>query len=256
MEEDADGKRVRPTRIAPVTFFLRENLEWLWLGHTRREAPQGSLSPVAQEVLAVLSERGASFFADLARGAHRLASEVEDALWELVAAGLVTADGFENLRSLIDPKRRRGEGRGRTSRPRHAGGRWALLQQSEPALPAPMRIEAFADQLILRWGVLIRDLLARETNAPFWRDLLPVLRRKEAWGELRGGRFAAGFSGEQFAAPEALDLLRAVRRAPVHPEDDLRIANADPLNLAGIVLPGPRVSSLAVGTRHAIMSPS
>jgi len=253
MEEDADGKRVRPTRIAPVTFFLRENLEWL--GHARREAPKGSLSPVAQEVLAVLTERGASFFADLARGAHRLASEVEDALWELVAAGLVTADGFENLRSLIDPKRRRGEGRGRTSRPRHAGGRWALLQQSESTLPAPVRIEAFADQLILRWGVLIRDLLARETNAPFWRDLLPVLRRKEAQGELRGGRFAAGFSGEQFAAPEALDLLRAVRRAPVHPEDDLRIANADPLNLAGIVLPGPRVSSLAVGTRHAIMSP-
>jgi ATP-dependent Lhr-like helicase len=260
MEEDADGKRVRPTRIAPVTFFLRENLEWL--GHARREAPKGSLSPVAQEVLAVLTERGASFFADLTRGAHRLASEVEDALWELVAAGLVTADGFENLRSLIDPKRRRGEGRGRTSRPRHAGGRWALLQQSESTLPAavrrdaPMRIEAFADQLVLRWGVLIRDLLARETNAPFWRDLLPILRRKEAQGELRGGRFAAGFSGEQFAAPEALDLLRAVRRASTHPEDDLRIPNADPLNLAGIVLPGPRVSSLAVGTRQAIMSPS
>jgi ATP-dependent Lhr-like helicase len=260
MEEDADGKRVRPTRIAPVTFFLRENLEWL--GHARREAPKGSLSPVAQEVLAVLTVRGASFFADLTRGAHRLASEVEDALWELVAAGLVTADGFENLRSLIDPKRRRGEGRGRTSRPRHAGGRWALLQQSESTLPAavrrdaPMRIEAFADQLILRWGVLIRDLLARETNAPFWRDLLPILRRKEAQGELRGGRFAAGFSGEQFAAPEALDLLRAVRRASTHPEDDLRIPNADPLNLAGIVLPGPRVSSLAVGTRQAIMSPS
>jgi len=260
MEEDADGKRVRPTRIAPVTFFLRENLEWL--GHARREAPKGSLSPVAQEVLAVLTERGASFFADLTRGAHRLASEVEDALWELVAAGLVTADGFENLRSLIDPKRRRGEGRGRTSRPRHAGGRWALLQQSESTLPAAVRldaatrIEAFADQLILRWGVLIRDLLARETNAPFWRDLLPVLRRKEAQGELRGGRFAAGFSGEQFAAPEALDLLRAVRRASTHPEDDLRIPNADPLNLAGIVLPGPRVSSLAVGTRQAIMSPS
>ncbi len=260
MEEDAEGKRVRPTRIAPVTFFLRENLEWL--GHARREAPKGSLSPVAQEVLAVLTERGASFFADLTRGAHRLASEVEDALWELVAAGLVTADGFENLRSLIDPKRRRGEGRGRTSRPRHAGGRWALLQQSESTLPAAVRldaatrIEAFADQLILRWGVLIRDLLARETNAPFWRDLLPVLRRKEAQGELRGGRFAAGFSGEQFAAPEALDLLRAVRRASTHPEDDLRIPNADPLNLAGIVLPGPRVSSLAVGTRQAIMSPS
>jgi ATP-dependent Lhr-like helicase len=255
MEEDAEGKRVRPTRIAPISFFLRESLEWL--GHAKREVPKGSLSPVAQEVLAVLTERGASFFADLARGAHRLASEVEDALWELVAAGLVTADGFENLRSLIDPKRRRGEGRGRTGRPRHAGGRWALLQQGavhedQAALPAAMRTEAFADQLILRWGVLIRDLLARETNAPFWRDLLPVLRRKEAQGELRGGRFVSGFSGEQFAAPEALDLLRAVRRAAAHPEDGVPIANADPLNLAGIVLPGPRVSSLAVSARHTM----
>jgi ATP-dependent Lhr-like helicase len=219
---------------------------------------------VAQDVLSVLRERGASFFADLARGHSsgqpaRLASEVEDALWELVAAGLVTADGFENLRALIDPKRRRGEGRGRMARPRHAGGRWALLEQSMPEqsmiqesgaeLPVPARLEAFADQLILRWGVLIRDLLARETNAPFWRDLLPVLRRKEARGELRGGRFAAGFSGEQFAAPEALDLLRAVRRADYHPEDHVQISNADPLNLSGIVLPGPRVSSLAFGTR-------
>jgi len=103
-----------------------------------------------------------------------------------------------------------------------------MIRQSGVDLPAPTRIEAFAGQLILRWGVLIRDLLARETNAPFWRDLLPVLRRKEAQGELRGGRFAAGFSGEQFAAPEALDLLRAVRRAGDHPEDQVQIANADP----------------------------
>jgi len=193
-------------------------------------------------VLGVLRERGASFFAELARGSGRLASEVEDALWELVAAGLVTADGFENLRALIDPKRRRGEGRGRTTRPRHAGGRWALLAP-EPAPAA--RIEEFADQLIRRWGVLMRDLLAREATAPFWRDLLPVLRRKEAQGELRGGRFVAGFSGEQFAAPEALDVLRRMRRSDVHPEDDVPIANADPLNLAGIVLPGARVSRLA-----------
>lgn len=95
----------------------------------------------------------------------------------------------------------------------------------------------------------MRDLLAREATAPFWRDLLPVLRRKEAQGELRGGRFVAGFSGEQFAAPEALDLLRRVRRSDVHPEDALQIANADPLNLAGIVLPGARVSPLASNSR-------
>jgi ATP-dependent helicase Lhr and Lhr-like helicase len=243
--EDAEGRRVRPTRIAPITFFQRESLDWIGSPLPgNAEWPEGALSHAAQSVLAVLRARGASFFADLTRGSGRLASEVEDALWELVAAGLVTADGFENLRSLIDPKRRRGQGRARTARPRHAGGRWALLQ-----LAAPGPIEAFADQLIRRWGVLMRDLLAREATAPFWRDLLPVLRRKEAQGELRGGRFVAGFSGEQFAAPEALDLLRRVRRSDVHPEDALQIANADPLNLAGIVLPGARVSPLASNSR-------
>jgi ATP-dependent Lhr-like helicase len=252
--EDADGRRVRPTRVAPISFFLRESLGWLACpsradAGLQTAAEMGALSHAAQSVLGVLRERGASFFADLARGSGRLASEVEDALWELVAAGLVTADGFENLRALIDPKRRKGEGRGRTTRPRHAGGRWALLEQSiarqGETEPASVRIEAFADQLIRRWGVLMRDLLAREATAPFWRDLLPVLRRKEAQGELRGGRFVEGFSGEQFAAPEALDVLRRMRRSDVHPEDEVQIANADPLNLAGIVLPGARVSRLA-----------
>jgi ATP-dependent Lhr-like helicase len=197
-----------------------------------------------------LRARGASFFADLSRATGRLASEVEDALWELVAAGLVTADGFENLRALIDPRRRRGEGRDRARRPRHSGGRWALMQGSEHHVSNAARAEAFADQLIARWGVLIRDLLTKETLSPFWRDLLPVLRLKEARGELRAGRFVAGFSGEQFAAPEAVEILRAVRRSGEHPEDAVYIANADPLNLAGILLPGPRVNTLSIGTRQ------
>jgi ATP-dependent helicase Lhr and Lhr-like helicase len=106
------------------------------------------------------------------------------------------------------------------------------------------RAAAFADQLLARWGVLFRDLLARESLAPPWRDLLPVLRRKEAQGEIRGGRFVAGFSGEQFARPEALDLLRAIRRAGPENAALPEIANSDPLNLAGIILPGPRVSTL------------
>ncbi len=130
---------------------------------------------------------------------------MEDALWELVAAGRVTADGFENLRSLVDPKRRRGEGRGRTARPRHAAGRWALLRHRRRT--TRVATEAFANQLLLRWGVVFRDLLARETLAPAWRDLLVVLRRLEARGEIRGGRFVAGLIGEQFARPEAIDLL-------------------------------------------------
>lgn len=105
----------------------------------------------AREVLAVLEGSGASFFAELARASGRLASEVEDGLWELVAAGLVTADGFENLRALLDPKRRRGQGKGRRARPRHAPGRWALLRHT--AAPPEGHAEAFARQLLLRWGV-------------------------------------------------------------------------------------------------------
>jgi ATP-dependent Lhr-like helicase len=249
--EDGENRRVRATRIAPVSFFLRESIDWL---APRSAAPpdESSLSPAAQDVAAALRARGASFFADLSRATGRLASEVEDGLWELVAAGLVTADGFENLRALIDPRRRRGEGRDRARRPRHSGGRWALMQPAAHHVTAAARAEAFADQLILRWGVLIRDLLTKESTSPFWRDLLPVLRRKEARGELRAGRFVAGFSGEQFAAPEAVEILRAVRRSAEHPEDAVRIANADPLNLAGILLPGPRVNTLSIGTRQLI----
>ncbi len=122
-------------------------------------------------------------------------------------------------------------------------GRWCGIP--ETLVTSEARALAFADQLLARWGVLFRDLLARESLAPPWRDLLPVLRRKEAQGEIRGGRFVSGFSGEQFARPEALDLLRAIRRSAQDPEEQLDVANSDPLNLAGIILPGPRVSTLS-----------
>jgi ATP-dependent Lhr-like helicase len=118
------------------------------------------------------------------------------------------------------------------------------VRPNAASLPADKRVERFAFQLLRRWGVLMRDLLARETLAPPWRDLLPVLRRMEAKGEIRGGRFVAGLTGEQYARPEALDLLRAVRREG-REEPPLEVSNADPLNLAGIILPGPRVSRLA-----------
>ncbi|HJN45852.1 MAG TPA: DEAD/DEAH box helicase [Vicinamibacterales bacterium] len=258
----ARAKRVRPTRVAPVTLFLREDAEWLLACAARpvigRDA--AALSHVAREVLDALTTRGASFLAGIVRATGRLPSEVEDGLWELVAAGLVTADGFDNLRALVDPKRRRGEGRGRAARPRHAAGRWAPLEEIDLAQAAeetvddgggPSRHDAavarFAEQLLDRWGVVFRDLLARETLAPRWRELLMVLRRMEARGEIRGGRFVAGFVGEQFARPEAVDLLRVVRReGPLaHP---VSVPAADPLNLAGIVLPGPRVSALSGGS--------
>jgi ATP-dependent Lhr-like helicase len=254
------GRRVRPTRVAPVTIFLREDARWLLdLGQSRQEPTLfGSpLSHPAREVLEALTRFGASFMAELVRATRRLPSEIEDALWELAAAGIVTADGFENLRALVDPKRRRGEGRDRLRRPRHAAGRWALLSPhaqipdavSTDSLPAPQslsaeRADAFAKQLLLRWGVVFRDLLARETLAPPWRELLVALRRLEARGEVRGGRFVEGFLGEQFARPDAVEALRATRRMEV-PLGTLRVAAADPLNLVGITTPGPRVSALA-----------
>jgi ATP-dependent Lhr-like helicase len=247
--EKETAHRVRPTRVAPLAIFLREDAARL-LPSAPAEVP---LSHPAREVLTALQARGASFFNDLVRATGRLASEIEDGLWELVAAGRVTADGFENLRALIDPKRRSGQGRGRFSRPRHATGRWALFDRGnlEPAALVsgnePAGVEFFAKQLLDRWGVVFRDLLARETLAPPWRDLLVVLRRMEARGEIRGGRFVAGFVGEQFARPEAVDLLRHIRRS-ADSSEEIEIALADPLNLTGIVLPGPRTSALAQGS--------
>ena len=237
--ETEGARRVRPTRVAPLAIFLREDAARL-LPAISGAAP---LSHQANDVLAALAKRGASFFNELVGATGRLASEVEDGLWELVAAGRVTADGFENLRALIDPKRRRGEGRGRFARPRHAAGRWALLEHGGQQIDA----EFFAKQLLDRWGVVFRDLLARETLAPPWRDLLVVLRRMEARGEIRGGRFVSGFVGEQFARVEAVDLLRHIRRSG-ESHEEIDIALADPLNLTGIVLPGPRTSALAQGS--------
>jgi ATP-dependent Lhr-like helicase len=257
---DAAGRgarRVRPTRIAPVTLLLRDDAAWLveLAGETTVASMSRALSHAAAEVAAALERHGALFFSDLVRLTGRLASEVEEALWELVAVGLATADGFDNLRALVDPKRRRGEGQGRSHRPRHAPGRWALVRPAllgrtaAPAAEAPTRsvLERLADQLLLRWGVVFRELLAREALAPPWRELVQVLRRMEARGEVRGGRFVAGFVGEQFARPEAVELLRTVRRAPPEP-DRLAVAAADPLNLVGILLPGARVSPMASET--------
>ena len=260
-------RRVRPSRSAPVAILLREDANWLVPARLDMAVPE-PLSHPAREVLEQLRLLGASFLRDLVLATGRLTSEVEDGLWELVAAGVVTADGFDNLRALIDPKRRRGEGRHRASRPRHAAGRWALLhsalvapqvQDGHAAAEArPSNVEAFARQLLVRWGVVFRDVIARETLAPPWRDLLGTLRRMEARGQIRGGRFVDGFLGEQFALPEALDSLRMVRRdAERDGAPPVSVAAADPLNLTGIIIPGERVSALSkgvvevVGTRGA-----
>ena len=144
----------------------------------------------------------------------KLKAEIETALWELVAAGLVTADGFDNLRSLIDPKRRAGQGSGRSTRPRHNAGRWALLH-ADVAVERPRAVEAACWMLLRRYGIVIRDVLAREANLPSWRELLMGFRRLEDRGEIRGGRFVDGFLGEQFALPVAVESVRGMSR-PSH----------------------------------------
>ncbi|MGB7845750.1 MAG: DEAD/DEAH box helicase [Candidatus Acidiferrum sp.] len=232
-------RRILPTSVAPITFFVREDADWMTPRREPGEEAIRSLSADAQAIVVFLRRQGASFFTDIVRGTGKLKAEVETALWELVAAGLLTADGFDNLRSLIDPKRRAGQGRGRSARPRHSAGRWALLYAGEMVDRARV-LEATCGMLLRRYGVVFRDLLARETLLPSWRDLLITFRRLEDRGEVRGGRFVGGFLGEQFALPVAVESLRALRSLS-SPGETVSVSAADPLNLAGILVPGERV---------------
>ena len=239
LEALTDGKRrVIPTSVAPITFFVREDADWM-IPRREGEADVTGLSPDAAAVLQYLRQRGASFFADIVRGTAKLKAEVETALWELVAAGLLTADGFDNLRALIDPKRRSGQGSARSSRPRHSAGRWSLLYSGENH-DRGRALEAICWMLLRRYGIVFRELLTRETILPKWRELLITLRRLEDRGEVRGGRFVSGFFGEQFALPVAVESLRAMRNQQPSGEI-ITISPADPLNLVGIVVPGERV---------------
>jgi ATP-dependent helicase Lhr and Lhr-like helicase len=236
-------RRVIPTSVAPITFFIREDADWMMPRHPGAESANSGLSHGAQKVLDFLRQRGASFFADIVRGTDKLKAEIETALWELVAAGLVTADGFDNLRSLIDPKRRAGQGSGRTTRPRHNAGRWALLHTDE-VVERPRAVEAACWMLLRRYGIVVRDVLAREANLPPWRELLAGFRRLEDRGEIRGGRFVDGFLGEQFALPVAVESVRAMRK--LEPAaGTITLSAADPLNLVGILVPGERVPAIS-----------
>jgi ATP-dependent helicase Lhr and Lhr-like helicase len=242
-------RRLMPTSVAPITLFPREEGGWL-LDAFRDDLPAGldpfaALSPVGQNVRRALEERGASFFSDLLAATGHLPAEVEEGLWELVAAGLVTADGFDNLRALMDPRRRRAEGRERSRRPRHAAGRWSLLRRAESCqLSAVSLNERVARQLLRRYGVVFRDLLAREVLVESWRDLLIIYRRMEMKGEVRGGRFVSGFVGEQFALPEAVEALRMIRKGSGSTGTEIKLSACDPLNLSGVILPGPRVPAV------------
>jgi ATP-dependent helicase Lhr and Lhr-like helicase len=255
-------RRVIPTRVAPIAFFVREDADWMRAHHPGAENSGTSfLSPVAQAVLELLKQRGALFFPDMVRATGRLKAEVETGLWELVAAGLVTADGFENLRALVTPRSASGSGvakvMGRVRRPRHAPGRWSLLHTE--GADRDRSVESCCWMLLRRYGVVFRDLLVRETNLPRWRELQIGYRRLEDRGEVRGGRFVDGFVGEQFALPEAVESLRAQGKLPQSASAErVVIAAADPLNLVGIIVPGeriPAISGRSVTFRDGVWDP-
>jgi ATP-dependent Lhr-like helicase len=204
----------------------------------------------AGELLELLSTRGACFTSDLVTRTRRLPSDVEEGLWTLAGAGRVTSDSFESLRARVNraPDRGHRDSRrnGRHVRKRGGFSRWSLLEPLEHPDDnhAAEAIENRARQLLLRYGIVFPELLVREKMAPRWRDLVRIFRRLEARGEIRGGRFVAGFVGEQFALPEAVGLLRDIHRS--QPTGQMEVISAcDPLNLVGVLTPGDRVPALA-----------
>lgn len=233
-------RRTAPTRSAPLAFVIREDLPNFLDPDSLPWREVRGLSAAARDVAAYLEAHGASFLADIARGAGRLTVRTERALWELVTRGQVTGDGVAGLRLLLTPDlKRKQHGRKGAAAQAMPVGRWSLWRNEAPrALDAAP--ETLARQLLQRYGVVFRELLTRETRCPPWRLLLQSYRRLEARGEIRGGRFVSGFVGEQYALPEAVEAMREVRRlAP--DEEPVTVSCTDPLNLVGILTPGPRV---------------
>jgi ATP-dependent Lhr-like helicase len=247
--------RARPAtavRTTPIALLDRRWLpQWLSLSQTSVAVP----SPRAQLLLDGLQTHGALFFEELGEASHLLRPQVEEALAELVALGRVTSDSFAGLRALLVPSSRRQPIAGAKRRGRivpfaiESGGRWALVRRAsapggEDGQARDAAVEHVARTLLQRYGVVFWRLLAREAGwLPPWRDLLRIYRRLEARGEIRGGRFVSGFSGEQYALPEAVGLLRETRRqAPC--ERWISLSGADPLNLIGILTPGPKLPAL------------
>jgi ATP-dependent Lhr-like helicase len=233
-----------PSRATPISLARRADLPWLLA------AARGALRPTLpgegapRELLELLRQRGALFQTELTAGTRRLPIEVEEGLWDLVARGWVSADGFQSVRALLGSRERRGRSRVRAA----PQGRWALMPEPS-GLERDRLAEAVAGQLLGRWGVLLRDVLVRENLALPWRELLWALRRLEERGLVRGGRFATGFVGEQYALPGAVEALRHTRRLERRGEI-VRVSAVDPLNLVGVLTPGARVP--AVRTREVV----
>ena len=243
----------RATRTTPVSLVLRADLPWLLAAHRGETAPPVPACGAVAEVVEVLTTRGACFAGELAHATGRLLTDIEAALWEGMARGLLASDGFEPVRAVAsgrrhaprhhdppssDPIRRRPAVR------RRRAGRWSLVPPAATDIDREELAEALADQLLERWGVVFYDLVAAEHPAVRWRDLQWALRRMEDRGLVNGGRFVRGFTGEQFALPQAAEALQAIRKA--EPTGRVvRLPGTDPLNLTGVVLPGDRVPARA-----------
>jgi ATP-dependent Lhr-like helicase len=224
--------------VSPIALFLREHADaWLALRADDSGQPSlESLSSLARSILELLEKRGASFMNEIAAACGADDVTVRSAIGELVSAGLVASDGFAGLRAILRARRPDAA----RDRGADSSGRWSILRGSAASTDREAAVELQAWALLRRYGIVFRRLLARETNTAPWRELARVYRRLEARGEIRGGRFVTGMSGEQFALGEAVDRLREVRRTPLN-DALIAISAADPLNLAGIVIPGDRV---------------
>jgi ATP-dependent Lhr-like helicase len=252
----AAGGASGPVRNTPIVLLQRKNLS-LWNSLREVQAEPYQPSSRAQRVVQALSDHGAMFFDELTDASHLLPAELEVSLSELVAVGLVHCDSYAGLRALLMPAAKRAKQSARRARGiaqpwsgLHSAGRWALLRRAAisevaPATPDPEKIEQVLRILLRRYGVLCFQMLQREASwLPPWRILVRACQRLEARGELRGGRFIAGLSGEQFALPEVIAQLRSMRgSAPTGLE--ICLSAADPLNLTGTLLPGARIGSLA-----------
>jgi ATP-dependent Lhr-like helicase len=247
-----NGERSRgsgPVRNTPIALLRRKNFG-LWSSVFPQPAPTitSEFSTTTQLVYDYLNTRGASFFTDIVDNTRLLRSQVEEALAELVANGVVVSDSFAGLRALLTPGSRKTQAAARRKHRQPvydmaSAGRWSILQRNtQPNLNDQTLTEEVAWALLKRYGVVFKRLLEREGMALPWRVLLRFYHRLEARGEIRGGRFVAGISGEQFALPEAIGMLRAIRRAGAQ-ESLISVSAADPLNLVGIIIPGPRITA-------------
>jgi ATP-dependent Lhr-like helicase len=258
--QNPNARAIAPLRSSPIALYQRENLQdWLLLSRPNSAV---ELSAANQAVMDALQNGGALFFTELVRRPEvsGLPSQVEEALSQLAALGLVTSDSFDGLRALLVPSDKRptfGRNIGKRRRKTNLAsiefaGRWSLLrtqialQRSGNGAEGSEHDTAaakFARALLRRYGVVFRRLLERETLSASWYELGRIYRRWEARGEIRGGYFIGGISGEQFALPEAIGLLRSIRKAPLKGEL-ITLSAADPLNLQGILTPGPRIAAL------------